>query len=399
MASEPVYSILSSGMSSEFSLHYFALIAFGNMLGDSTDDRGPEDIRPAGAIICLTFFWVADFSINAAQLPCRVLATEVVPPYLQDVVMSRFSVADNAGKVCAYFLGAFSLANRAATLPGDTPFVSDVRVQFSLCCFWIAFSFTTVCIFVSEEDSRPLTKQQRRLVPNQPLQPDEAEAGKVSNRNAGSSSSSNDSNGASCSAMTASDSGWATTSSGCFTRRQFVANYGRIAGPAVWAAAPRASQEQRLAAAKRDRLVAAAAAAAAAVAAAANNEADSAAATPSAEGSDGNKDGRGGTDDDDDDDDDDNDGEQLPSTSERIWEGLKSIKVKVSAMLHARGDDPLVPLLHCCCIDALAWFAWGTQGLWGLLYLGVEVRVFDFVPYFSFFLSNLWPFDFGAGVK
>jgi len=342
-------------------------------------DRGPEEIRPAGAIICLASFWVADFSINAAQLPCRVLATEVVPPHLQDVVMSRFSVADNAGKVCAYFLGAFSLANRAATLPGDTPFISDVRVQFSLCCFWIAFSFTTVCIFVSEADSRPLTKQQRRLVPDHPPQPGEAEAGKVSRRHADSSGSSggNDSraNNGSSSSNTISDlvardcgasgSGWATTSAGCFTRRQFVANYGRIAGPAVWAAAPRASQEQRLAAAIRDKATAAAEAAAAEQAASNNGEV--AARTPS---------GGGRNDDDDDDDVDDNDDENeesLPSTSERIWEGLRSIKVKVSAMVHARGDDPLVPLLHCCTVEALAWFAWGTQGLWGLLYLGVEV--------------------------
>ena len=72
---------------------------------------------------------IADFAINAAQLPCRVLATDIVEESLQETVMARFSVTDNAGKVVAYLLGSLSLAHEAWAFPGDTPFIVDVRVR------------------------------------------------------------------------------------------------------------------------------------------------------------------------------------------------------------------------------------------------------------------------------
>ena len=37
-------------------------------------------------------FWVADFAINAAALPCRALATDVVPARLQNECNSGFSI-------------------------------------------------------------------------------------------------------------------------------------------------------------------------------------------------------------------------------------------------------------------------------------------------------------------
>jgi hypothetical protein len=53
------------------------------------------------AWLAVLSFWGADFAINACQLPVRVLATDSVAHAHQDVVMSRFSVTDCAGKVCA----------------------------------------------------------------------------------------------------------------------------------------------------------------------------------------------------------------------------------------------------------------------------------------------------------
>ena len=97
---------------------------------------------------------IADFAINAAQLPCRVLATDIVEESLQETVMARFSVTDNAGKVVAYLLGSLSLAHEAWAFPGDTPFIVDVRVQFGVAVCWILLSFITVCTFIVEGDSR-----------------------------------------------------------------------------------------------------------------------------------------------------------------------------------------------------------------------------------------------------
>jgi solute carrier family 45 protein 1/2/4 len=75
--------------------------SIGNAFGDSEAVSRPSDIRPVGAGVAIVSFWVADFAINAAQLPCRVLATDIVEESLQEAVMARFSITDNAGKVVA----------------------------------------------------------------------------------------------------------------------------------------------------------------------------------------------------------------------------------------------------------------------------------------------------------
>ena len=82
---------------------FYTLLAnsfsIGNAMGDESRVQGPSDVRPAAAGLAIGAFWIADFSINAAQLPVRVLATDVVHPDLQEDVMARFSFTDCAGKV------------------------------------------------------------------------------------------------------------------------------------------------------------------------------------------------------------------------------------------------------------------------------------------------------------
>ena len=82
--------------------------SLGNMLGDDTSGGNNKSLRLKGAIVGIVFFWMADFSINAVQLPCRALATDVIPPHLQEEVSARFSMTDNLGKIFACELSALS---------------------------------------------------------------------------------------------------------------------------------------------------------------------------------------------------------------------------------------------------------------------------------------------------
>jgi hypothetical protein len=50
-------------------------------------------------LFAVASFWIADFAINAALLPVRVLASTTVEREHQDEIMARFSVTDCAGKV------------------------------------------------------------------------------------------------------------------------------------------------------------------------------------------------------------------------------------------------------------------------------------------------------------
>ena len=53
--------------------------SLGTALGDldpgGTSGEGGPTLRPAAAGVALVSFWLADFAINACQLPVRVLAT------------------------------------------------------------------------------------------------------------------------------------------------------------------------------------------------------------------------------------------------------------------------------------------------------------------------------------
>eukprot|EP00613_Pedinella_sp_CCMP2098_P030290 CAMPEP_0171736888 /NCGR_PEP_ID=MMETSP0991-20121206/32557_1 /TAXON_ID=483369 /ORGANISM="non described non described, Strain CCMP2098" /LENGTH=374 /DNA_ID=CAMNT_0012333703 /DNA_START=102 /DNA_END=1223 /DNA_ORIENTATION=+ len=137
--------------------------ALGDAEGGGAVVGGAPRLRVWGAAFALLSFWVADFSINAAQLPLRVLASSMVGHEHQDEVMARFSVTDNAGKLFAYLLGTFSLATPEGTAGGDTELIADVRAQFAVSCVCILVSFATTCLFVREPDSRPVHKQPRRL--------------------------------------------------------------------------------------------------------------------------------------------------------------------------------------------------------------------------------------------
>jgi hypothetical protein len=50
-------------------------------------------------------------------------------------------------------LGSISLANSDWGAPGDTDFIVDVRLQFTIAVSWILLSFMTVCCFITEEDT------------------------------------------------------------------------------------------------------------------------------------------------------------------------------------------------------------------------------------------------------
>jgi len=62
---------------------FYTLLAnsfsLGTSLGDvDRSEEGESKLRPAAATLVLVSFWFADFSINACQLPVRVLATDCV---------------------------------------------------------------------------------------------------------------------------------------------------------------------------------------------------------------------------------------------------------------------------------------------------------------------------------
>jgi hypothetical protein len=107
-----------------------------------------------GGCFAIVSYWISDFLINAAQLPCRILATDLVELDLQPVVMARFSVCDNAGKLLAFSLGSISLTSDKMRAPSDTELVTDIRCQFLIACFWIVFSFMITVSFAKEKDTR-----------------------------------------------------------------------------------------------------------------------------------------------------------------------------------------------------------------------------------------------------
>ena len=66
--------------------------SLGNLCGDKDAGLSRGDVRPWGVGIAVVSFWSADFAINAAALPCRALATDVVPARLQNECNSGFSI-------------------------------------------------------------------------------------------------------------------------------------------------------------------------------------------------------------------------------------------------------------------------------------------------------------------